>query len=71
VKSAGEIRTLLAKQLTSPVLWEQSMAALKALGCTKFLEPAPGNVLSGLARRILPDAEVESCAVASDVEASA
>lgn len=71
VKAAGEIRTLLAKQLTSPVLWEQSMTALKALGCTKFLEPAPGNVLSGLARRILPDAEVRSCAAATDVEASA
>jgi [acyl-carrier-protein] S-malonyltransferase len=70
-KAASEIRELLARQLTSPVLWEQSMGALAALGCTRFIEPAPGNVLSGLARRILPDAEVRSCSVASDVEASA
>jgi [acyl-carrier-protein] S-malonyltransferase len=71
VKAAAEIRTLLARQLTSPVLWEQSMTALHALGCRRFIEPAPGNVLSGLVRRILPDAEVKSCTVASDVEASA
>jgi [acyl-carrier-protein] S-malonyltransferase len=71
VKASGEIRTLLARQLTSPVLWEQSMSALHKLGCTRFIEPAPGNVLSGLARRILPDAQVRSCTVASDVEASA
>jgi [acyl-carrier-protein] S-malonyltransferase len=71
VTKAAEIRTMLARQLTSPVLWEASMQALHALGCTKFVEPAPGGVLSGLAKRILPNAESRSYAAASDIKASA
>jgi [acyl-carrier-protein] S-malonyltransferase len=70
VTKAAEIKAMLARQLTSPVLWEQSVQALKALGCTRFVEPAPGNVLTGLTRRILPDADVKSYAAADDIKAS-
>lgn len=49
----------LARQLTAPVLWEESFRAMAAAaGETPFLEPAPGRVLAGLARKIAPEAKV-------------
>jgi len=60
VASAAEIPLLLERQLTSPVLWEDSMQLLLARGVKRFLEIGPGNVLAGLMRRIDRDAKVVS-----------
>jgi hypothetical protein len=38
------------------------------MGCTRFVEPAPGAVLTGLVRRILDGCETRSYAAASDLE---
>jgi [acyl-carrier-protein] S-malonyltransferase len=38
------------------VLWEDSVKTMAAMGVTTFVEVAPGTVLSGLIKRILPDA---------------
>lgn len=46
------IKASLIEQLSSPVRWADSMAAMVAGGCTTFIECGPGKVLSGLARRI-------------------
>jgi [acyl-carrier-protein] S-malonyltransferase len=46
------IRGALARQVCSPVLWERSILWCLERGHTEFLEPGPGNVLSGLMRRI-------------------
>jgi [acyl-carrier-protein] S-malonyltransferase len=45
-------RELLVRQLTSPVRWVDSIRALAGSGVSAFLEIGPGNVLSGLVRRI-------------------
>jgi [acyl-carrier-protein] S-malonyltransferase len=45
-------RQLLLRQLTSPVRWSRSMQTMLARGLTNFLEVGPGNVLTGLLRRI-------------------
>ena len=47
-----EIRHLLAKQVVSPVRWEDSMRALLAQGFDRFYEVGPGRVLRGLLKRI-------------------
>ena len=47
-----EIRRLLAKQVVSPVRWEDSLRALLAQGYDKFYEVGPGRVLRGLLKRI-------------------
>jgi [acyl-carrier-protein] S-malonyltransferase len=70
VTKADDIRLMLSRQLTSPVMWEDSMRALAALGCARFYEPAPGSVLSGLAKRILPEADVRSCPAVTALEAA-
>nr|WP_189594032.1 ACP S-malonyltransferase [Streptomyces massasporeus] len=49
------------RQLTSPVLWEQSVDILTGpLGCRRLVEIGPGRTLAGLARRITPDTEAVS-----------
>jgi [acyl-carrier-protein] S-malonyltransferase len=48
VSSAEEVRDLLALQLTSPVLWVDSMRYLIGEGMTEAVEVGPGRVLSGL-----------------------
>jgi [acyl-carrier-protein] S-malonyltransferase len=47
-----EIRALLARQIVSPVLWEDSIRYLIAQGIDSFFEVGPGKVLQGLMRRI-------------------
>lgn len=53
VQNPDEIRSLLIAQVTSPVRWEQSIRTIGAAGISNFVEVGPGNVLSGMVRRIL------------------
>lgn len=45
-------RTLLLEQLTAPVRFTQAASGLIGHGVTTFVEVGPGNVLSGLLKRI-------------------
>ena len=56
ITKAGDIQASLVRQLPSSVLWEDSVKAMAAMGVTTFVEVGPGTVLSGLIRRILPEA---------------
>lgn len=58
VNSALEIKDNLIKQVSSSVLWEDSMRFMLAEGITKFFEFGPGKILKGLLRRIEPKSEV-------------
>ena len=53
---AADIRGSLIQQLPSSVLWEQSIRVMGEMGVTTFVEVGPGTVLTGLVKRILPDA---------------
>ena len=61
VSEPEDIRDLLERQLTSPVLWYQSMRFLQDEGVTSFAEVGPGTVLCGLLKRIVPDAICTPC----------
>lgn len=63
------IRELLARHVVSPVRWDRSTRMLAQRGFDAFVEAGPGQVLSKLARRSLP--EVRSVAVGSPAEAAA
>ncbi len=52
VREAGQIRSLLARQIVSPVRWEASVRTALAAGATHFIEFPPARVLTGLLRRI-------------------
>ena len=49
---AGKVADALKRQVSSPVLWLQSIQRLRALGVEKFVEVGPGKVLTGLLRQI-------------------
>ena len=50
-------RAELVNHLTTGVDWIVAVEAMRAAGVTRFVEVGPGRVLSGLIRRIAPDAE--------------
>ena len=56
IVKAGDIQASLVRQLPSSVLWEDSVKAMAATGVATFVEIGPGTVLTGLIRRIVPDA---------------
>ncbi|MCE5193990.1 MAG: ACP S-malonyltransferase [Nitrospiraceae bacterium] len=58
IKNPDEIRKSLIKQLSCPVLWEDSIKTIYDSGIKIFIEVGPGKVLSGLMKRIVPDAAV-------------
>lgn len=46
--TANEIKSDLVRQISSPVLWVNSMEYMIASGVNKFIEIGPGKVLTGL-----------------------
>ena len=52
LEDAQRYRTLLVEQLTAPVKFTQSAREMIEHGVTTFVEVGPGNVLSGLLKRI-------------------
>ncbi|HTV76502.1 MAG TPA: ACP S-malonyltransferase, partial [Candidatus Baltobacteraceae bacterium] len=50
--SPAEISARLVEQVTSSVLWENSMRHLLSQGFTRFIELGPGTALSGFMKRI-------------------
>jgi [acyl-carrier-protein] S-malonyltransferase len=50
-----DIRSLLTRQLASPVRWQDTVRALAATGIDQLVECGPGKVLTSLNRRILRD----------------
>ncbi len=55
---AHAIRVALARQAASPVRWVETVQAFVAAGVTHVLECGPGQVLTGLCRRVAPDLAV-------------
>jgi [acyl-carrier-protein] S-malonyltransferase len=68
VREAAEARELLVRQLTSPVRWVASCRAMLDGGAARFLEIGPGNVLSGLLRRVEREARTRAVGSADEVE---
>ena len=64
------ISARLVEQVTSPVLWEQSMRVLLAQGFTQFIELGPGTALSGFMKRIDKTAQLLNVADVGSLEAT-
>jgi [acyl-carrier-protein] S-malonyltransferase len=54
VADADELRSLLERHVVSPVRWYDDAQALAAAGATTFLECGPGDVLTKMAKRVVP-----------------
>ena len=69
--NVDDLRNELPTQITRPVLWDDSVRALAAEGCTTFLELGAGQVLSGLVRRTLPEAIVVAAGTPDAISSAA
>ena len=58
-----EIKSNLIKQLTTPVLWTQSILKMIADGYDSFTEVAPGKVLQGLIKKINKEVATSSVSI--------
>ena len=61
------LREELITQVYSPVRWIETLQRLTRLGCDRFLEVGPGQVLAGMVRRTLPDMKVASFGSLADL----
>jgi [acyl-carrier-protein] S-malonyltransferase len=65
--NSGEIRTALARQVSSTVRWVESIEKIAAIGVESALELGPGAVLAGLVKRIRKEILVVSVGKAEDL----
>ena len=69
VENAVDARRQLAEQLTAPVRWVESIAALAAMAAdVRFVEIGPGTALGGLVKRIVTAPQCLSLGTADEVE---
>jgi len=69
VTDPAQIRDLLVRQVTSTVRWRECVDTMIALGVDSFVELGAGKVLSGLIRRIAPDAATAAAGTPAEIEA--
>ena len=67
----ADIQSLLVRQVTSSVRWEESMRYLLAQGFTRFIELGPGKALSGFMKRIDKNAQLFNVTDESSLETTA
>ncbi|MBV9496959.1 MAG: ACP S-malonyltransferase [Acidobacteria bacterium] len=58
IGTATAVRNALLRQVASPVRWVESVQKMVSMGVRRFVEIGPGNVLTGLIKRIDPSVEL-------------
>lgn len=71
VEDADTVRRLLVQQVTGMVRWQESVQRMTELGVTRFVEIGNGKVLTGLIKRIAPDALCVNIASPEDLDSFA
>jgi [acyl-carrier-protein] S-malonyltransferase len=69
VTEPDDIRRLLVAQVTGTVRWRESVQAAIAIGVDSFVELGAGKVLTGLVKRIAPDATALNAGTPAEIEA--
>jgi [acyl-carrier-protein] S-malonyltransferase len=71
LKDPEAIRASLVRQVTGTVRWRECVSFMAGGGVSLFAELGSGKVLSGLARRIAPDAEAVAAGTPEEIAALA
>jgi [acyl-carrier-protein] S-malonyltransferase len=69
VTDPAAIKRQLVQQVTATVRWRESVVAATEMGVNAFVELGAGKVLSGLVKRIVPDAAVLNAGTPAEIEA--
>jgi [acyl-carrier-protein] S-malonyltransferase len=65
----GQIANLLIQQVTATVRWRECVTAMTEMGVDSFIELGAGKVLTGLIKRIAPDASGMAAGTPAEIEA--
>jgi len=65
---SNKVKSILVRQVTSSVLWEESIRYLLGQGFRQFIELGPGEVLAGFMKRIDKEAKIISIGKPADLE---
>jgi [acyl-carrier-protein] S-malonyltransferase len=68
IGTATAVRNALLRQVASPVRWVESVQKMVEMGVKRFVEVGPGNVLTGLIRRIDPNVTLMNVSDAASLE---
>lgn len=68
IRAPTQLADELSRQVYSPVRWVESLLCLAAMGCDRFLEVGPGQVLVGLVKRTLPGARAANLGAMADLD---
>lgn len=68
VHEEREIKSLISRQISSPVKWQQSVENMILNGVDTFVEIGPGRTLNGFIRKINRDVSVYSIQTVEDME---
>ncbi len=69
IGTAHAVRNALIRQVASPVRWAESVQKMISMGVRRFVEVGPGNVLTGLIKRIDSSVELANVSDAASIEA--
>lgn len=70
-QNPADISRLLVEQVTGRVRWRESIDWFASQGATHFIEVGTGSVLTGMSKRIAPDATSMALSTRADMEAFA
>ena len=68
VTDIREIKDLLARQISSSVLWQQSVEKMIQEGVDTFVEIGPGKTLAGFMKKIVPEMKTYNIQNVEDLE---
>jgi [acyl-carrier-protein] S-malonyltransferase len=71
IGTATAVRNALLRQVASPVRWVESVQKMISMGVKRFVEVGPGNVLTGLIKRIDSSVELVNVSDVASIEAFA
>jgi len=68
IGTATAVRNALLRQVASPVRWVESVQKMISMGVKRFVEVGPGNVLTGLIKRIDSSVELVNVSDVASIE---
>ena len=66
-----DIQREMVSQVVAPVRWIATIEQMASMGISTFVEIGPGKVLTGLIKRIMPEAQLINVSTAVEVQAFA
>ncbi|MBR6959807.1 MAG: ACP S-malonyltransferase [Clostridiales bacterium] len=67
ISDSSVIRDLLQKQVSSPVMWEQSLRVMAEQGVELIIEIGPGKTIAGFVKKTIPEIPVINVSSVEDI----